>query len=288
MALIADIFITHKPTRGAGLHTRDKLFNDCLRFLRANTDKKDYRLHIILDGDELNPTVREFKKIIDTVIQHQDNQGLGPSINQALAHIQSVNQWFEHPTHGDPEQVAPFVCYIQDDVLVTPGWLPKMAKFFMLYEQQYRLGFASGVESVEHATQKDLGNGMLLKPWIRAASMFGRREYWMSMAPIPRLDPETGRVRAKPNDGMGSGVDWWFVRNHQNSIVKSGKTCLVFPGMMAHAGYADSTWLKRELPESDLDKQFVSDVKTGQYNLHGHHLDLDTGRCICGIDPCQK
>jgi hypothetical protein len=173
-----------------------------------------------------------------------------------LAHINALNEWYAHPTHGDKAQVAAFVCYIQDDVLVTKGWLPKMAKFFLLFEKQYKLGFASGIESIEHVVRKDIGNGMILKDWIRAANMFARREYWMSMFPIPRLDWETSRVRAKPNDGMGSGVDWWFIRNHPNSVCKTGRTNLVFPGMMVHAGYDKSTWLQngREMPESDSDK----------------------------------
>jgi hypothetical protein len=262
MALIADIFITSKD--------RPDLLNNSLRALRANTDKKDYRLTVILDEWGLGSygACREFHDIIDHVLVHRENLGLGPSINQALSHIQSLNEWWGHPTHGDKEQVSPFVCYLQDDILVTKGWLPKMAKFFMLFEKQYKLGFASGVECVEHIVRKDLGNGMLLKDWVRAANMFARREYWMSMYPIPRLDWETSRVRAKPNDGMGSGVDWWFIRNHPNSVCKTGRTNLVFPGMMVHAGYNKSTWLQRELPESDKDKDAVR-----TWNLHAQKLE---------------
>lgn len=252
MALIADIFITSK--------NRPDLLRATLRSLKDNTDKKDYRLTIVQDGDtgvSCSNVCYEFDDIIDQKIVHKENMGLGPSINDALAHIDSLNRWWGHETHGDKEQVAPFVCYLQDDILVSKNWLPKMAKFFMLYEKQYKLGFASGVECIEHAVRKDLGNEMLLKDWIRAANMFARREYWMSMYPIPRLDWETSRVRAKPNDGMGSGVDWWFIRNHPNSVCKSGRTNLVFLNMMFHAGYDKSTWLKREMPESDSDKNHV-------------------------------
>lgn len=246
--LIADIFITHKPDRTA-------LLEKCLSTLRRCTDRKDYRLHLVVDGKgDVDGTD------VDHLLLHRENLGLGPSINQALAHIEALNRWYEHPQTGDQSKVAEFICYIQDDVLVTPGWLPKMSKMFMLLEKQHNLGFASGVESVEHAVQKDIGNGMILKPWIRAANMFARREYWMSMWPIPSFDPETGRLRAKPNDGMGSGVDWWFVRNHENSVCRTGRTNLVFPGMMVHAGYDKSTWLKRELPESESDKKKVREL----------------------------
>lgn len=251
MSLIADIFITSKD--------RPELLSNTLFTLYQNTDKKDYRLTVVQDGwyDPPLRVIEKFEDSIDHVLVHKENMGLGPSINQALTHIQSLNEWYSNPTHGDPSQVAPFVCYLQDDIIVSDGWLQKMAKFFMLFEKQYKLGFASGVECVEHPPKKDLGNGMVLKDWIRAANMFARREYWMSMCPIPRFDPETGRVRAKPNDGMGSGVDWWFIRNHLNSVCRSGRTNLVFPGMMVHAGYKDSTWLDRELPESEADKRRI-------------------------------
>jgi hypothetical protein len=255
MALIADIFVTSK--------NRPELLAATLHTLRENTDRKDYRLTVIQDGIShrcLN-AIDEVEDMVDHLLIQRENLGLGPSINQALAHINALNEWYAHPTHGDKEQVAPFTCYLQDDILVTKGWLPKMTKFFMLFEKQYKLGFASGVECVEHVVRKDLGNGMLLKDWIRAANMFARREYWMSMYPIPRLDWETSRVRAKPNDGMGSGVDWWFIRNHANSICKSGRTNLVFPGMMVHAGYDKSTWLQRELPESEADKRKVKESR---------------------------
>ena len=84
--------------------------------------------------------------------------------------------------------------------------------------------------------------------------MMALHGYWMSMWPIPRIDAETGRERGRPNDGLGSGVDWHFVRVHENSVCKRGKTNLIIPGLVVHSGYKESTWLKRELPESEEDK----------------------------------
>jgi hypothetical protein len=128
---------------------------------------------------------------------------------------------------------------------------------FLLFEKQHNLGFASGIECVEHETSQAIASRVLLKKWIRAAQMFGRHEYWMSMFPIPRFDPETGAIRAKPNNGIGSGVDWHFIRNHLNSVDRTGRNCLVLPGLCVHAGFKDSTWLKRELPESRHDKDEI-------------------------------
>jgi hypothetical protein len=173
-----------------------------------------------------------------------------------VAHICSINDWYGHPTHGDPSKVAPFIVACQDDCLYSDGWLPTLVQKFMAYERTHKVGFATGHEAVEHAqTIKSVIDGKYyLQDWIRMTNVLGRREYFASLMPIPRLDPETNRVRAKPNDGMGSGVDWHIIRNHPNSIVKSGRTCLVVPGLVKHLGFNSSTWLTRDLPESDSDK----------------------------------
>lgn len=252
--MIADIFVTTK--------NRPELLRKSLQSLRERTDRKDFRLTVVRDGAyEVSAQVlSEFHDLVDYTLVHQENEGLGPAINHALSFIQTTNQYYEDSRVPEQGLVAPFICYCQDDLVYTQNWLHILAKRFMLFEKTYKLGFASGVECIEHAVKKDIGNGMVLKDWIRAAQMFARREYWMSMFPITRFDPETQRVRAKPNDGMGSGVDWHFIRNHENSVCKTGRTCLVLPGLVKHMGYKDSTWLKRELPESESDKKAIEEV----------------------------
>lgn len=248
--LIADIFVTIKPTK-----ERRDLSERSLQSLSETTDRSQYRLTICLDGD--GPGYDTIKERADYILQSRQNEGLGPTINRAVAHIKSINDWYSHQTHGDQTKVAPYIVMCQDDILYSPNWLSILASRFRAYGMQYPLGFASGIESIEHPVKKVLGDGIVLKDWIRATQMMGTREYWESMMPIPRFDPETGQVRAKPNDGMGSGVDWWLIRNHENSVAKSGRSCLVMPGLCQHAGYDKSTWLARELPESDADKEKV-------------------------------
>lgn len=245
--LIADIFVTVKPT-----DERLDLTVKSLLSLAENTDPSQYRLTICLDGHtDFRPPIGDY------VLQSMTNEGLGPSINRAIAHIKTVNDWFADQRVGDPSMIAPYICMCQDDLLYSKDWLPTLVSRFRAYGMQYQLGFASGVECIEHPIRKNLGGGILLKDWIRASQMLATREYWQSMMPIPRFDPETGRVRAKPNDGMGSGVDWWLIRNHENSVCKTGRTNLVIPGLIVHAGYDKSTWLQRELPESESDKAKV-------------------------------
>lgn len=250
--LIADIFVTIKPTK-----ERRDLTERSLQSLFENTDRSQYRLTICLDGD--GPVHERIRDRADYILQSRENEGLGPTINRAVAHIKTVNDWYAHPTHGDQSKVVPYVCMCQDDLLYSKDWLPILASRFKAYGMQYKLGFASGVEGIEHAKTRintpKLPDGIVLQNWIRASQMFSTREYWESLMPIPRLDPETGNVRAKPNDGIGSGVDWWLIRNHPNSVDRSARTNLVMPGLVVHAGYDKSTWLARELPESDSDKE---------------------------------
>lgn len=269
-----DIFITYKD--------RERLFEESFFSLIKNTPKELYRLTIVCDGFGVPKEIRNNQEI-DYILVNGKNAGLGPSINMALAHIDALNKWyFSSPDIADMAKVSQFVCYCQDDLLYTEGWLEKLTKFFCMFEQPKRLAFASGVECIEHETREELGTfagtRLITKDWVRAANMFARRETWMSMFPIPAFDPETQRKRAKPNDGMGSGVDWWFVRNHKNSVCKTGRTCLAIPGLLQHLGYNQSTWLKdgREMPESDSDKQQIALLNlVRETEAYGGYEDYD-------------
>lgn len=256
---LVDIVMT---TKGSNDADRRTLFYRTLMSFFGNTDRSLYRFTLVHDGSE-NEKLSIQDNDIDYVLTNRCNEGLGPSLNKATAHIKATNDWYEASGQlkKDTNGVSEYICYIQDDILFTPKWLETLIQRFVLFEKQYNLGFASGIECIEHATKKVLPGGMLLKDWVRATCMFARREYWQSMFPIPRFDPETGRLRAKPNDGMGSGVDWHLIRNHENSVCRTGKTCLVIPGLLVHSGYDKSTWLKRELPESDTDKKLMKELQ---------------------------
>lgn len=234
--MIADIFITTKY--------RPELFKKSLESLYASIkDRSSYRLTIVRDGNYFKTD--DISISADYILTNSDTKGLGPSINGALAFIDSLKRWDKTP--------VPLTIYLQDDVQYTEGWLTRLAGAFFQFEKIFNLGFASGIECVEHPIKRDVGNGIILKDWIRATCMMARHEYWMSMFPISRIDPETGRERGRPHDGLGSSVDWWFIRNHQNSVCRTGRTNLVIPGLMQHMGYNQSTWLSRELPESEND-----------------------------------
>jgi hypothetical protein len=247
--MFADIFIT--------TCRRPDLFRRSLESFERCTPRDQYRLTVVQDGaDAETSRIIEAAPFVDNVIFHRENVGLGPSINQALSYIDSMKRW-----DGGITSAFSLTAYVQDDVAYSPGWLDKLAVKFIRLAAPLKLGFASGIECVEHPIKKDLGNGLVLKDWIRATCMLSYHSYWMSMWPVSRIDPETGRERGKPNDGWGSGVDLWFVRNHENSVCRTGRTNLVIPGLLQHMGYDRSTWLDRELPESESDKRIVESIK---------------------------
>ena len=232
-----DLFIT---TFG-----RKEVFKQSLSSLLENTDRDLYRLTIVVDGG----SVQEYEKSIfdyaDSVLWSKENLGLGPSINTALSSISTTNNYFDNSQKN-------FICMCQDDVTYQKGWLTKLVKIYNLYSRNNKIGFVSGHNAPEHKTIKEVRFGkdkLLFKPWIRATNMFTTREYFLSMFPIPRMDPETGRERARPHGGMGSGVDWWFIRNAENSVCRSDRVNIVYPGLIKHIGYNKSTWLDRDLPE---------------------------------------
>ena len=257
--LLADIFVTIRPTK-----RRQKNTIRSLQSLMENTDRDDFRLTLCFDGisdegsfDPYDPYLAissQFMDDADHIIISKENEGLGPMINRTIAFIKNVNGWFEDEHVGDPNQVSSSIVMCQDDLLYNKDWLPKLFSRYIALGHK-KIGFATGLECVEHPIKEKIDDGMLLKDWIRASQMLAIHDYWYDLMPIPAFDPETKALRGKPNDGLGSGVDWWMIRNHPQSVCKSGRTCLVIPGLVQHIGYDSSTWLDRELPESDEDKE---------------------------------
>lgn len=236
--MLVDIFIT---TSG-----RVDLFKESFLSFLSATPRELYRLTVVVDGKAVES---DYGSLLfanaDHILWHDKNLGLGPSINQALSHISSLNAYFDNAK-------SDFVCMLQDDVVYEKGWLEKLLKAYGAYSKVKKLGFASGHNAPEHTVKEEIKFGkdtLLLKPWIRATNMLAPTDYFLSMYPISRIDPETGRERARPHNGMGSSVDWWFIRNHPNSVCKTGRVNLVYPGLIKHIGFDKSTWLSRDLPE---------------------------------------
>ena len=232
-----DLFIT--------TYKREEVFRKSFESLLDNTRRDLFRLTVVCDGS--TKIADDLMSHIDYLLYTKENEGLAPSVNKALANIKVVNDYFDN-------NQSSFICYCQDDVVYESGWLEKLIKVYSLFGKKYNVGFVSGHNAPEHHKTGEIQFGkdtLLLKPWIRATNMFATREYFLSMFPIPRIDPETGKERGKPNNGLGSGVDWFLIRNHPDSVCRAGKINIVYPGLVKHFGYNKSTWLNRDLPEDE-------------------------------------
>jgi glycosyltransferase involved in cell wall biosynthesis len=177
--MIADIFITTK--------NRPDLLRESLKSLFACTDSKNVRVTLVRDGDykETRFVEDEFAGKLDYILTSYNNEGLGPAINMALAHIDTLNKWWDHPTHGDLNKVAPFIVYCQDDLLYVPQWLEKLTRSFLVLNKREKIGFASGLECVEHEVREQLLGGMVLKDW-NDLSPADKESWWKVLAPDER------------------------------------------------------------------------------------------------------
>lgn len=232
---------------------RPKLLSEMLSSLKKTTPREQYRLTVLVDGPNygLDDLLQRYFDTVDYKIVSSRNEGLGPALNKLIPFVGGLKSW----------EPAPLTCYVQDDVVFADGWLERLVTKYVQLSGPLKLAFATGHHAVEHyddprAQRTNLGPGMYTSRYIRATCMMAYHEVWSSMLPIPSVDLETGLQRGKPDNGLGSGVDWHFLRVHPGSVTKTGRTNLVIPGLVVHAGYKDSTWLKRELPEStdDMDR----------------------------------
>lgn len=234
---------------------RPQMLERCLSSVRENTSSVPHELTVLSDGDQTVVTERALQGIPDFFHVSKENFGLGPTVNTALSILR-----------GRMESEDEFWCYLQDDTVVSPHWLWTLLGRFLANERTHNLYFASGHDAPEHdnfsddywgrrlrsegvSPRTEIGPNTFLKPYIRATNMLARARTWLSMYPIPPVDVETGRPRGRPHDGIGSGVDWHFLRAHENSPLRHGGTNLVIPGLVTHVGADKSTWFGGTLPE---------------------------------------
>jgi GT2 family glycosyltransferase len=140
-----DIFVTtttHRP----------EMTNKSLSSLFENTDKSLYRLTVVVDGVQDQKDIPSKCFDADYLLVNKQNIGLGPSVNHALAHIVTLNNYFDN-------KKSRFVNYVQDDVEYTKGWLEKLVKVYDLFSRTQKLGFVSGHNAPEHDTTGEIKFG---------------------------------------------------------------------------------------------------------------------------------
>lgn len=166
------------------------------------------------------------------------NVGVCESINRILKYY--------HDKYGDGEDI--FLAKMEDDMSYTPGWLDKCLELFELYKN-LPVGFVGGYVAPEHPTIERIhhpdGTLLYLRTEMRGNCMIGRLKYWYSMYPIPENIPGKSYRRGKPDNGHGSHNDWHFLRDHELSVEKTGKICILYPNLLKHEGAEQSTWGNR-------------------------------------------
>lgn len=159
-----------------------------------------------------------------------------------------------------------YFCYIQDDVIVEPGWLKTLVGTYetQLFYSDYKIGLFSGHHAPEHPieVEKDVaGVKVYLKRSVRATNMIAPYEFWHRIGKIPLKNPD-GSARGFPGPanpdgsrGKGSNMDV-YITGHQSkgTYVQgvAGRTCswhlgtycMVVPGLVKHVALSreDSTW----------------------------------------------
>ena len=255
--LLADIIITTKGNGG-----RPKLLEKSLQSLAENTKKKHFRLTVIQDGEdeEVENVVKKFRKegLVDNFIFKGENEGLAPALNSSFQFCLQNEEYFDVEDYGNFRKTSSFLSLNQDDILYSPNWLPTLVSNFCLLEKKENLALVTGITSPEHPIVKNLPLNLQLKNWVRMTQLMGRWSFFKEIFPIPVYDPETRKQRAHPHNGIGSSVDWWICRNSNRCLVNTGRYALVVTGLLQHLGYKDSTWLKRELEETQEDLEKIS------------------------------
>ena len=111
-----DIFIT--------TYKREDLFLTSFHsLLDSLTDRNGVRITVCVDGGKETKIDNFVYENCDFLLWNKENIGLGPSINKALAHISTLNNYFDN-------NKSDFICMLQDDVTYKKGWLDKLIKVF--------------------------------------------------------------------------------------------------------------------------------------------------------------
>jgi len=181
---------------------------------------------------DLAETVEDTYDLNITYVKWANNVGLCSAFQVAFRGLEA--EW----SATGIKEAEHFLSYVQDDVTFNyPNWLELCEKKYKEAVEYRRIGFISGHTAPEHA-ETDVPcpvDGCRFRTWIRATHMMAPVCYWKSMLPIPELAPD-GMRRGHPSPNRGSGFDWHFVRDHELSVERTGRTNLIVEGLCTHIG----------------------------------------------------
>ena len=189
---------------------------------------------IVADDGSPNDKTR---KVLDMFPVRQlllPHQGLVHSLNALFAEVKRF---------AEERMLAPFWIYCQDDLRFSPGWLQKMFAVWDRWAEESNFGLLTCVEDAFTVINQFEWEGMhiQIKHFAEGHLYFAPKDFWVRTTPIPILNGD-GTERGFPCSGIGSNVDWHFLRDSPKSLSHLKKKVGVIPGLVTHTGNENSTW----------------------------------------------
>ncbi len=155
-----------------------------------------------------------------------ENRGLAAALNIGLSY------WLADRSYH-------WISYFQDDVDVHPDLFREMERV----TRDYRGVLYTGHDSMAHQTVHSQDD-IKVKKSCAGLHLHARREFWLSVMPIPTLQLGAPKRLPGRERGIGSNVDWWIVRDAPNSPAKRRERIVCLPNMVRTfiSDPHESTW----------------------------------------------
>lgn len=206
-----------------------------LRTLVDGADGMLARLFVIANELDLE-TVRTASACIQipiVVVSNRQNLGNAHARNQGF-YLSGI------PHHYVGEHPSEYICFAEDDIECEPGWLAAELRVFELFSH-LPIGLVTGYHSPlqrKVATHDKEGVRIHLKEFVTSQQILARRDVLDPIFPIPHRPPP-----GFPEGSMApSRGDGWIAIDSPFSLLKRGLCCAVLPGLVRHAGAAESSW----------------------------------------------
>ncbi len=218
-----------------------------------NTDASQARTYLVVDGGEDISGAFPF----DYVLRNKESIGITLSINSGIALIQAKDRYYvKEGRNARASAVSDTISYHQDDLLYTPGWLPKCLEAFEKFPQAC---FVTGWKNdhTDHPVSKQVGEYML-KLTLSGQHLMAKKDYWYSLDPMTMMygwsagtlpyEPHRGgpespfEERGNPGPNRKcSRFDWYLMIDNPRSPVLTGRFNIALD-VITNIGKQDSTW----------------------------------------------
>ncbi len=252
---------------------RPRFFGQTLKALleAKRATRHEVRLHVFVDRLD-DETLDILKKHIDEVSIVSTNYQLGlPFLyNMILAH--------QEREEIRSERFADYICYIQDDCLISA---PELYFDFMVraYEEvlpAQQVGYVSGFYCSLHPgfeLRDYRDKKVLLSDSIDGKNFLAPPTLIRKVGPLGWYFPN-GKRRGNPGPGkLGSHFDLWQWKESPTSLMEQERVSIIIPGLCRHIAETaeDSTWGNATTEETKLARRSQGRL----YNTRGVIPEVD-------------